>query len=222
MSVTAFFVRTLVRATAVCLGASLAMFNPIADRAEEAIGAVIPRFDQTRDAATLAKGLEAADPAARTRAACGLRELGTAAAAAIPALVALLGDGAAVDPATCSRPWRGMSGLTTTPGEEAAAALVSIGSRAFEPVMNALKHSVWIARRNAAWALGAFADRRAVDALLAALGDTEAAVREQVAWALGALRDRRAVDGLLPLLKDADPGVRRQAAWAIGVVGSRR
>lgn len=219
MSVSAFFIRTLLQTHALLLGVSLVIVNPFAERADVVTGAVIPRVDQTRDAAALARDLAVTDPETRTRAACGLRELGSAAAAAIPALVAMLGDGAPVSPAVCVRPWRGGPGHTTSPGEEAAAALVSIGSRAFQPVGDALKSGIWIARRNAAWALGALADRRAVDALIAALGDTEAAVREQVAWALGSIGDGRSLQPLLPLLKDADPGVRRQAAWAIGVVG---
>lgn len=177
---------------------------------------------QRRDVSVLTKELGASDPETRTRAACGLRELGAAAAAAIPALVGVLGDGAPVDPALCElRWWRGNVSLTS-PGEQAASALVSIGSRAFEPVLGTLKSGLWIARRNAAWAMGAFADRRAVEALIAALNDTEAGVREQVAWALGALDDRAAAPALIEALTDADERVRRQAAWALGAIDDAR
>jgi HEAT repeat protein len=41
------------------------------------------------------------------------------------------------------------------------------------------------ARRNAAWALGAISDARAVEPLTGALGDSDAGVREQARWALG-------------------------------------
>ena len=74
-------------------------------------------------------------------------------------------------------------------------------------------------RKQAAWALGAVDDRRAVDALVRALKDQNSGVREQAAWALGAIGDSQALPGLLPALKDANSGVRRQAAWAIGVIG---
>jgi len=175
-----------------------------------------------RDVSMLAKELGAADPETRTRAACGLRELGTAAAAAIPALMNVLGDGSPVDPTVCALRWWGGKGNLTSPGEQAASALVSIGSRAFEPVLGALRSGLWVARRNAAWAMGALADRRAVEALIAALNDSEAAVREQVAWALGALNDRAATPALLERLKDSDDRVRRQAAWALGAIDDAR
>jgi len=81
-----------------------------------------------------------------------------------------------------------------------------------------LRSTSWAARRNAAWALGAFDDPRAVTALIDALKDREPAVREQVAWALGALDDKRAVQVLVGALKDTDPRVRRQAAWALGAI----
>lgn len=175
-----------------------------------------------RDVSVLSKDLNAPDPETRTRAACGLRELGAAAAAAIPGLVNALGDGSPVDPTVCALRWWGGKDNLTSPGEQAASALVSIGSRAFEPVRGALKSELWVARRNAAWAMGALADRRAVEALIAALDDSEAAVREQVAWALGALDDRTATPALLERLKDADDRVRRQAAWALGAIDDAR
>jgi HEAT repeat protein len=181
-----------------------------------------PEAIQRRDVSALTKELGAPDPETRTRAACGLRELGSAAAAAIPVLVNVLGDGAPVDPAVCALNWwRGNVSLTS-PGEQAASALVAIGARAFEPVLGALKSGLWIARRNAAWAMGAFADRRAVEALIAALKDIEAAVREQVAWALGALDDRTAAPALIEALKDPDDRVRRQVAWALGAIDDAR
>ena len=119
----------------------------------------------------------------------------------------------------CNRSWwRGSADDLTSPGEQAAAALVAIGTRAFQPVLNTLRSPTWTARRNAAWALGAFDDSRAVAALIDTLKDREPAVREQVAWALGALDDKRAVSPLVAALKDADPRVRRQAAWALGAI----
>ena len=167
--------------------------------------------------------LSSVDPAARAKAACGLRELGDDAAAAIDALVALLPDGAPVEQSVCERNWgRWNNQHTTTPGEQAASTLVSIGGRTLKPLLAAVKHSSWIARRNAAWALGALDDRSASDALLGALGDAESPVREQAAWALGALDDTAATPKLTGALKDESAKVRRQAAWALGAIDDPR
>lgn len=168
--------------------------------------------------------LASADPAARTRAACELRELGRDAAPALPRLASLLADGSPVDPSICGdRTWR-FRGATdmTSPGEQAACAMVAIGSASYVPFTKALAGPAWIARRNAAWGLGALDASEAVPALIEALKDPEAGVREQVAWALGAIGDRRAVDALVAALSDSVAGVRRQAAWALGSIGDQR
>src|SRR6185503_3704320 len=116
-----------------------------------------------------------------------------------------------IESSVCGRRWwRGEANDLTSPGEQAAAALVAIGTRAFQPVLSALGSTTWAARRNAAWALGALDDQRAVSALVAALKDREPGVREQVAWALGAIDDADAVPALVGALKDSDPRVRRQ------------
>jgi len=177
-----------------------------------------------RDVAAAAAGLSSADPVARTRAACALRELGRDAAPTLPQLAAMLDDGSPVEGAVCGeRTWRFRGGdERTTPGEQAASAMVAIGSAAYPPFTKALSGPAWIARRNAAWGLGALDASEAVPALIEALRDPEASVREQVAWALGAIGDHRAVDGLVGALADSAPGVRRQAAWALGAIGDRR
>ncbi len=180
-----------------------------------------------KDATAAAAGLASPDAAVRTKAACELREMGNQAAPMIGKLTALLGDGSPVDLSVCGeRTWShgrfGNHQDSTTPGEQAASALVAIGSAAQGPLLRALMNPVWIARRNAAWALGALDASEAVPALVEALKDTDAGVREQVAWALGAIGDRRAVDGLIGALKDTAPGVRRQAAWALGAIGDSR
>lgn len=180
------------------------------------------RADQAREVAELTTDLGAAEPAARTRAACELRELGSQAAPAIPALVKLLADGAPVAPSVCKLQWWRGNEQLTSPGEQAASALVAIGTRAVEPILGALKSPAWIARRNAAWALGALDDRRAVGPLVATLEDSEPPVRSHAAWALGAIDDAAAVPGLIEALKDASPEVRRHAAWALGAIGDPR
>ena len=175
------------------------------------------------DAASLTAGLKSADPVARTRAACDLREMGSGASGAIASLVTLLDDGSPVDAGACGEHtwrWKG-EGTTTTPGEQAASALVAIGSASFDPLVRVVQSPAWIARENAVWALGALGNRNAVPTVTGALRDTEAAVRRRGAWALGALDASEAVTALVGALSDEDAGVRRQAAWALGAIGDR-
>jgi HEAT repeat protein len=163
--------------------------------------------------------LESDDPAIRARAACELKADADLAADGLAPLIRLLGDGAPVERVVCKQRWWRNSDLLTTPGQEAAGTLVAMGTRAYEPLVAALQHPQWIARRNAAWALGALDDPRAVKILLNALKDREAGVRAQAAWALGALDDRIAMEPLTAALKDEDVRVRAQAAWALGAIG---
>jgi HEAT repeat protein len=176
---------------------------------------------QTRSLSDTMAALSADDPAVRARAACEIKTEGDQAAKAIAPLVQLLADASPVERTVCRQHWRLESELTT-PGEQAAAALVSIGSPAFEPVLGALQDPQWVARKNAAWALGALDDPRAGKALLTSLDDREPGVRAQAAWALGAIDEPAALDRLTLALKDADPRVREQAAWALGAIGDSR
>jgi len=189
-----------------------------------ALTAVLLTVSPQKDAHEAAAGLTSPDPATRTRAACELREMGGEAAPVLSKLTPLLDDGSPVDPAVCGdRTWRsGGAEETTSPGEQAASALVAIGSPAYEPLTEALKRPIWIARRNAAWALGALGNRSAVPLLARTLHDDEAAVRGRSAWALGALDGSEAVPALIDALKDSDAGVRQQVAWALGAIGDRR
>jgi HEAT repeat protein len=180
-----------------------------------------------KDVNAAGAALASADPSVRTRAACDLREMGSGAAPMIARLTTLLEDGSTVDPAVCGdRTWghgrfNGRQD-STTPGEQAASALVAIGTPAYEPLTRALAGPAWIARRNAAWALGALGDRKAVPLLSRSLRDGEAAVRGRSAWAIGALDGSEAVPALIDALKDTDAGVREQVAWALGAIGDRR
>ena len=136
--------------------------------------------------AELTKELASTDAVTRARAACQLREAGEEAAPALDALLTLLADTAPVPQSVCGDRWRhGFGEMLTTPGEQAASALVKIGSRSFDPLLRSLKHSEWAVRSNAAWALGAMRDSRAVDALLPLLKDPDARVRRHAAWAIG-------------------------------------
>jgi HEAT repeat protein len=166
----------------------------------------------------LAADLAANDPAVRARAACALKEQGERASEAIGPLVRLLTDATPLDASVCRERWSRSSEDQITPGELAAAALVAIGTRSFDPLVAALQQPSWIARRNAAWALGALDDRRGIAPVSASLKDREPGVRMQAAWALGAMEAETAVKGLLAALADDDPRVRKQAAWALGVI----
>ena len=225
MSPLAVFFRTASRTSALFIGVALVFlhspFFPSTPRSFATSEISAPRPQHTVD--ELSTHLTASDPAVRARAACDLRDRGDNAAAAIDALIALLPDASPLERSVCRQNWwRWNPDNPTTPGEQAASALVAIGSRAFNPLVGALRHNAWIARRNAAWALGALDDSRAVDALVPLMKDSEAAVREQVAWALGALDDRSALPAVVGGLKDGDPRVRRQAAWAAGALDDRR
>ena len=172
---------------------------------------------QTRGVRELTAQLSASDPAARARASCELRDLGDGAFDALQPLIGLLADAAPVEPTVCGTgSWRNNGTDLTSPGELAAGALVAIGSRVFQPVLAALRSPAWVARRNAAWALGALDDHRAVAGLTDTLKDREAGVRSQAAWALGAIDDPGPVPALIAALKDSDAGVRQQTAWALG------
>lgn len=179
-----------------------------------------------KDAGAAAAGLASSDPAVRTRAACELRELGSGAAPALGRLTAMLDDGSPVDGGVCgNRTWRQGGWKTedsTTPGEQAASAMVAIGTPAYQPLTVALAGPAWIARKNSAWALGALGNRNAVPLLTRTLRDNEPPVRKSGAWALGALNSSEAVPALIEALKDSDAGVREQVAWALGAIDDHR
>jgi HEAT repeat protein len=189
-----------------------------------AVAVLLLAVPAQKDAAAAAAGLASADPTARTRAACELREMGSGAAQVLARLAAMLDDGSPVDAAVCgNRTWRhGGIEDATSPGEQAASALVAIGTPAYDPLTKALGSPAWIARKNAAWALGALGNRNAIPLLTRTLHDAEAPVRGRGAWALGALDGSEAVPSLLEALKDSDAGVREQVAWALGAIGDRR
>jgi len=164
--------------------------------------------------------LRSPDPVVRVSVACARDVFNSSATAAIPALIDLLNDAEPVSPEVCRedhRRWWGDE-HPITPGQEAARALVRIGTTSFDPLVKALGNGGATARRNAAWALGALDDQRAVTPLTGSLRDTDERVREQAAWALGAIGDARALAGLTAALKDSASGVRRQAAWALGAI----
>jgi len=214
------FIRTFLKTSAILMGVIAATF--VATESWSPAREVSVRVTaQKLTSEALIASLSAADPAVRAKAACDLRKQGEEAAPALGALVALLEDAAPVEAEVCRRHWgRSAHGdrAVTTPGQEAAGALVSIGQRAVPSLLAALDSSSWAARRNAAWALGALDEPRAVAPILRLMQDPQPAVREQAAWALGVLDDESAVPAIIRALKDDDARVRRQAAWAAGVI----
>jgi HEAT repeat protein len=178
-----------------------------------------------KDLAAVIDMLQSPDPIVRTGVACSRHVFNASAAAAIPALIDMLDDDEPVAPEVCredGRPWWGDDRRPITPGQEAARALVRIGIASFDPLVKMVTSAGPVARRNAAWALGALDDARAVRPLMAVLRDTSPDVRRQAAWALGAIDDPAAVDALVSALKDSDARVREQAAWALGAIGDAR
>lgn len=198
-----------VMATAICL---MAIAMPTVDAWQT---------PTAKDLSAVIDMLRSPDPVVRTGVACSRKVFNASAAAAIPALIDMLDDDEPVAPEVCredGRQWWGDDRRPITPGQEAARALVRIGTASFDPLAKALTGGGPTARRNAAWALGALDDQRAVQPLVASLKDAEAGVREQASWALGALDDARAVQPVISALRDPSPGVRRQAAWALGAL----
>jgi HEAT repeat protein len=178
-----------------------------------------------QDATDLVARLRDADPRVRAVAACDLQRLGSGARGAIAALVERLPDASPVDPKVCGEDrhyWSRDIDQQTSPGEEAAAALVAIGTESLPSLVTATRAPQWVARRNAVWALGALDDARGVTPALGALADREPPVRRVAAWALGALDSDQAVTALIAALGDADAGVRSQVAWALGAIRDRR
>jgi HEAT repeat protein len=182
------------------------------------IGAVVSSA-QIRPVRDLVLDLRANDPLVRARAACSLKEHGDRSSEAIDPLIQMLGDATPLDSAVCRERWRRSSEDQTTPGDLAAAALVAIGTSSVQPLIGALQQPSWIARRNAAWALGALDDPRGVAPVAKSLQDPQPDVRVQAAWALGTMDASAAVKGLVAALADTDARVRTQAAWALGAIG---
>jgi HEAT repeat protein len=206
---------------AVCLGGVSGMLR--AQQSAARRGTTGTRA-QGGEARARVEALRSPDALKRAAAAYELSRRPAEARAAVEALIGLLGDAALVDPNLYrknERWWDDSKDFTV--GKEAARALTAVGSEAVEPLVAALTRTAAEARRNAAWALGAISDRRAVEPLMKTLGsDADARVREQAAWAAGALGDKRAVESLLAALKDPNADVREQAVWALGAIGDGR
>jgi HEAT repeat protein len=173
------------------------------------------------------ESLSSEDPAQRAAAACALGRMGERAAAAIPALVALLSDGAPIPSQNgCGNqePFEDEAWAPEyeqvkepSPGEAATHALMAIGEQALEPLKAVLlRGDHWRARKNAAWALAHRGE--AVEQLVAALKDTAWQVRSQAAYALFQRGGggRQVIEALSAAMNDEAWQVREQAVFALG------
>jgi HEAT repeat protein len=169
--------------------------------------------------------LESANPVERAQAACTLGLMKERAVPAIPALIKLLSDDTPVQRVSCSEGnWRSGSNELdkSSPGEQAAGALVFIGEPAVAPLVAVVRSDDWRTRANATWALGIIKDARATQAALVSIRDQDWRVREKAAWGLGLKKGERVVEALVVAVRDSVWQVRRQAAWALGLSGDER
>jgi len=97
---------------------------------------------------------------------------------------------------------------------EAANTLISMGSKAVEPLLAALKFENWKVRGNAAWTLGKIGDARAVGALVEALGDDVPEVRATAGRALMNIGE----PSIGPLREAAEHGDKRKKSLACCVL----
>ena len=173
------------------------------------------------------RALGSANPEERAGAACELGLMRGRAVAAIPSLIKLLGDETVIKRVFCNDGGgRRSMGLgvdeKSSPGEQAAGALASIGEPAVLPLIDVVKADDWRVRRNATCALGVIKDERTVQPVLASLKDQDWRVREKAAWGLGLKKGEQVVEPLIAALGDAASQVREQAAWALGLKGDGR
>lgn len=175
--------------------------------------------------------LSSEDPVKRASAACALGRMGERAAPAIPALVALLSDGAPIPTKNgCGNqePFEDEAWepeyeqvKEPSPGEAATHALMAIGEQALEPLKDVLlRGEHWRARKNAAWALAHRGE--AVEQLVAAMKDAAWQVRAQAAYALFQRGGdgRQVIEALSAAVNDEAWQVREQAVFALGHKGS--
>ena len=151
---------------------------------------------------------------------------------AMSSLLAMLGDDTELEPLICWSSGRWSPALDTfkhsSPGEQAAIALASMGRDAFMPLVNQLDNSNSVVRRNAAWAIGELTNMvpgervAAIPQLLSLLVDSDAWVRMAASRALGELRDKQATETLMLTLADADWRVRQMSAWALSEMKDER
>jgi HEAT repeat protein len=138
-----------------------------------------------------AAALRSPDAQKRAAAAYEISKRPREAKALVGVLVEMLGDAARVDANAYRKREEWNPDAPVTVGKEAARALTPAGGEAVEPLVGALSRKEAEARTNAAWALGAIGDKRAVPPLTETLRrDADEGAREQARWALGVVDDK--------------------------------
>lgn len=153
-------------------------------------------------------------------------------AGSVELLIAMLGDDRESQLIKCWEGTRWSPALEvfkkSSPGEQAALALASLGPVAFRPLANQLDNSNPSVRRNAAWAIGELTNMApsmrwdAVPQLITLLGDSDGWVRMAAARSLGELHDHRAVAQLVATLSDDNWRVRELVVWALSEMKNAR
>lgn len=171
-------------------------------------------------------------PAADDRAMSACQAARRGDTAAIPSLIAMLGDDSRTQLIKCWDTGRWSPALQTfkhpSPGEQAALALASFGRPAFGPLSQQLNSENATVRRNSAWAIGELTNMvpgeryGAVPQLITLLGDSDDWVRMAAARCLGELRDERALTRLVATLSDDNWRVRELAVWALSEMKDKR
>jgi HEAT repeat protein len=138
-----------------------------------------------------------------------LGERAAQASAAVPILIAMLGDEESyMDSVKIgTMVIHGMS----SPGRQSAVALGLIAGPAVEPLLNILRNKAVANRDLAALALGGAKDSRAVPLLIDALTEKDNRLRAEAAAALGGFKDSRAIPPLIAVLRDVDEKVAARA-----------
>jgi bla regulator protein blaR1 len=178
---------------------------------------------EPQGSATVESQANPSDANERAASACNAAKQGDV--RSIELLIAMLGDDRKSQLIRCWEGTRWSPALhvfkQSSPGEQAALALASLGPPAFRPLANQLDNSNPSVRRNAAWAIGELtntppSDRwGAVPQLITLLSDSDAWVQMAAARALGELHDHRAVPQLIATLSDNNWRVRELVVWAL-------
>ena len=157
------------------------------------------------------EGLYSNDPLERAAAVDALGDMGDKAANAIPFLIGMLDD---IEPC----PEEGVRYISKPlVRDRVIKALVKIGPRAIQPLIDALRQEKkGEVRAPIIYVLGSIRNDRVVPQLLDSLDDTELLVRGEVLKALGKIGGSRALRSLLDSLKDKNEYMRSCAAEALG------
>ena len=115
---------------------------------------------------------------------------------------------------------RGLGSSRWEARRAASEALVSMGSPAITPLIDALQDRNPDVRWAAIRALGKLGDPTAIKPVTKALRDKDSGVRKTAAEALGKIGDARATAALITAVGDEDWSVRQAAVESLGKIGN--